>query len=159
MFTISFLSHFRITRQDWVDGTEDATCRQALRYLLFNSLLPLSVGHGGDRDTVVHLFQGPLAGGGVGNPPDRPPFLWLYPVDVAVTGLGAGLFKLPTDHLSPDLSAWTSTSPDQRDRVQAGIAQALLPKVIKEVCIPLLDSLSTIPDPDVPNLFPPAKEA
>lgn len=159
MFTISFLSHFRLTGKDRPDGTEDAVCRLALRYLLLNSPHPMSVGRGGDGETVVHLFQGPLAGGGVGNPPDKPPFLWLYPVDVSITGLGADLFKLPTDHLSPDLSAWDHTSQDQRDRVQAGIAKALLPKVIKEVCIPLLDTLSTASDTEAPIFLPPAMEA
>ncbi|MBN3761119.1 hypothetical protein [Burkholderia sp. Ac-20365] len=160
MFNISFLSHLRFSKQDRPDGIEDAVCRLALRYLVLNSPRLISVGQGGDQETVVHLLQGPLTGDGVGVPPDKPPFLWLYPVDVAVTGISAELFTLPGVHLVPDLSSWDHTPPALRDRVQAGILDALLPKVISGVCVPLLHTLSTMADADAPPIFTPhEKEA
>ncbi|MEX3969740.1 hypothetical protein [Paraburkholderia caribensis] len=139
MFTVSFLSHDRLTRNAKPSGTEDELCRLALQYLSEKNPRLASARPGDDAGIVVHLYQGPLQGAGVGVFPNKPPFLWVYPVDVTLTGADAIRIKLATNQLVPDLSRWNTTPPDKIDDIRAGLPQVLLPEVVKVVCTPILD--------------------
>ncbi|MDT4834289.1 hypothetical protein FQZ97_679230 [compost metagenome] len=140
MLTISFLSHNRLTKDDSPPGEEDELCRLALRYLVLNSPELVSVGRGVAHETTIHLYLGPLQGGGLGEPPDNPPFLWVFPVEVSVSGPDSGRLQVDST-LTPNLSAWSNTPPQRAEEVSAGLTQVLLPEIIKKVCNPVIEAV------------------